>query len=926
MRYNIIRSKKIALLLAAMCTVGSLTACTTSTPTKVETSFNYEITEEGIEFQMPNAPTTPAWIPEQLLEVDLDEVARYHRSTVPLQERIAKERLAAVNSTQKTDTEIVAISIMNSSTSGNIPHGTNKFAANTFSYWQYIDQLVYWGGSAGEGIIVPPTPDVTDSAHKNGVPVLGTIFFPPREYGGKVEWVDQFLAKDEKGQFVMIDKLIETCDKLGFDGWFFNQETQLDEASMEMAEYGVLFQEFLKQFKEQSGGKYEIMWYDAMTVDGEMDWQNQMNEKNKVFVVDEEGNELADSMFLNFWWTTNRLAPEELLKKSNAYAQSVGYNPKKLFAGIDMQANGTGTPIKWDLLENGDDVFTSIGLYCPSWSFYSAESIDQFHEKESRIYVNEFQDPSRETEAQGTEWRGLSKFVVEKSVVNQAPFTTNFNMGNGYNFFINGEKVSSLDWNNRSLADVMPTYRWIIQGEGNTIRPSIDYANAYYGGNSLKFLSDFKANNVSTIKLFSADLKVEKSMEVVVAATAQSELQLDLKLEFFDGTNAVVKADTALNDEWQQITYSLKAHAGKEIKTISFEVSAKEDKKATFNIGELSIKESKQKADIVDVSNLKVDDVMFVEEDTLAGVHLSWDTTANDDLKAYEIFRKNSDGSYSLLGATRNNRFFINSLQRGERMMESEFVVRAMNKDNTTGKMAEVKMIWPDNTVPKARFAASKTVIAPGEEVSFINMSNRLTESVEWVFEGASVETSTEENPTVTYAQEGQYTVKLIAKNEQGEDEMVMEELITVTEKAKDGLVNLALNKATEASSFVNNNEAPQFAVDGDISKKWCAVGQDQHNITIDLGAAKQISTLVVHHAEAGGENPDMNTEEYMLEVSTDGVNFEQVLEVKKSSKAVTSDAFKLVEAQYVRFTVLKPTQGSDSAARIYEIEVYGLE
>lgn len=929
MKYKALRNKKISLL-AAMCTVGSLVGCAGNGDQAVnngtQVTFNYQVTEEGVHFKMPNAPITPAWKPNELLEANLDEVALYNKSSIPLKARILKDRLSSVNSTQKLDTEIVALSIMNSSTSGNIPHGTNQFEANTFSYWQYIDKLVYWGGSAGEGLIVPPTPDVTDSAHKNGVPVLGTIFFPPVEYGGKTEWIDDFLQRDESGKFIIIDKLVAVCDKLGFDGWFINQETQLDEASQKKVEYATLFQDFLKQFKEATNGKYEIMWYDAMTVEGEMDWQNQMNDKNKAFVIDAEGNELADSMFLNFWWTTDKLAPEELLKKSNEYAQSVGYNPKKLFAGIDMQANGTGTPIKWNLLENGDDPLVSIGLYCPSWSFFSAEDINQFHEKESRIYVNEFQDPSKDSQAEGAEWRGLSKFAIEKSVVNSAPFTTNFNMGNGYNFFIKGEKVSNLDWNNRSLGDVMPTYRWIIEGEGNTIKPSIDYANAYYGGNSLKFLGDFKAGQESLIKLFSADLKVEENMEISVAAKAQSELQLDLQLEFFDGESIVIKGDKALVEEWQQITYLLKGHENKEIKAISLVVSSKEDQKVAFNVGELTIKNSQDNAEVINVSNLKVDRVEFAEEDTIAGVHLSWDASASDDLKAYEIYRKNNDGTYSLLGATLNNRFFINSLQRGDKMKESEFAVRAINRDNVTGQTDETKMTWPDNTVPKAKFTASKTVVAPNEEITFINMSNKLSETFEWTFEGANIEASTDENPTVSYAQEGKYPVKLIAKNEQGQDEVIVEEFITVTEKAKEGLVNLALNKPTEASSFVNNNEAAQFAVDGDSTKKWCAVGPDKHNITIDLGDEKDIAMLKVYHAEAGGENADMNTEEYMLEVSTDGTNFETVLDVKKNSQGTTSDAFKLTPARYVRFTTLKPTQGSDSAARIYEIEVYGLE
>ncbi len=72
------------------------------------------------------------------------------------------------------------------------------------SFLLHIDQLVYWG-SSGEGIIVPPSPDVTDAA-LNGVPVLGTIFFPQTAHGGKLEWLDTFLAKDEDGNFPIVEK------------------------------------------------------------------------------------------------------------------------------------------------------------------------------------------------------------------------------------------------------------------------------------------------------------------------------------------------------------------------------------------------------------------------------------------------------------------------------------------------------------------------------------------------------------------------------------------------------------------------------------------------------------------------------------------------------------------------------------------------
>lgn len=182
--------------------------------------MNFKITEEGSEILMLNNPTSPHWFPDELLKWDptKDENLKYNKSVIPLMDRVDKEKLKTVNDSQSKDMNVVAISIMNSSTSGNPTRGSSKFASNTFSYWQYIDKLVYWAGSSGEGLIVPPTADVTDSAHKNGVPVYGTVFFPMTAHGGKLEWLDKFLEKDKDGNFPMADKLITVASEMGFDG------------------------------------------------------------------------------------------------------------------------------------------------------------------------------------------------------------------------------------------------------------------------------------------------------------------------------------------------------------------------------------------------------------------------------------------------------------------------------------------------------------------------------------------------------------------------------------------------------------------------------------------------------------------------------------------------------------------------------------
>lgn len=740
----------------------------------------------------------------------------------------------------------------------------------------------------------------------------------------------------------MVDKLIEVCKVIGFDGWFINEETGLTVGENEFIDqketakegakinkkHAELLQEFIKEFKEKSQDELEIMWYDSLTKNGEMDWQNALTDKNDYFLIDENGEKVSDSMFLNFWWTNKKLAEKQLLKSSNKKAEELGINPYDLYAGIDLQADGTATPIRWDLFEDENKVpYTSLGLYCPSWTYYSSNNIDEFHSKENRLWVNDLGDPSKATEATGTEFRGISTYAVEKTVVNSLPFNTNFNMGNGYNFFIDGEKVSSRDWNNRSLADVMPTYRWVIDNErSNTIEASIDYSNAYYGGNSIKLSGKLNQGESSLIKLFSTDLTLEKGSKFKTTAYSDSEISLNLVLDFKDGSTAEIEGKTKGDGQWTTIEYDISDFVGKSIKNISYKLSSEETiDNLKLNLGSIQITGS-EKMKKVDVNSVTVDDVSFEEENMYVGVRLSFEPSNTEDLSHYEIYKINEDDTRSFLGATPNNKYFINALERDENSNTTTFEVVAVNKDMSVGKASTVKMDWPDNSIPKANFTASKTLVAPGEEVTFENLSSKVSEDFEWTFEGANIESSNEKAPKVKYDKEGTYTVELKAKNSSGEDIKTIEKYITVSNEAKDNFKNISLNKAAEASSYVNPNETPALAFDGKLDTKWCAVGTPPHNITVDLGKVATISEVRMAHAEAGNESPDMNTSDYTIEVSEDGKAYTEVATIKKNSKANTIDTFKAVKARYVRINTTKPTQGSDSAVRIYEIEVYGID
>lgn len=906
------------------------TEASTEAEEKPEPVSNYSVTEENQnkELTMARQPEASYWFPAQLLEWKAaeDEDLIFNVSTVPLAQRADIAELDTVNATQNRDTKVMAISIMNGSTSGNAPHGLNKAEANAFSYWQYVDLLVYWGGSSGEGLIVAPSADVVDAGHRNGVKVIGTVFMPQTAHGGKIEWLDDLLQQSDDGSYPVVDKLVEVARTYGFDGWFINQETEGTSEAPLTEDHAARMQGFLSYFKEKAPD-LELVYYDSMTVDGEMDWQNALTEKNVAYLKNEEGASVADSMFLNFWWTADKLAPDELLKSSASLAEKQQISPYDLYAGIDLQSNGYDTPIRWNLFENPDGgTYTSLGIYCPSWSYFSSQMIQDFWKKENKLWVNSKGDPSVEVQAEGdTDWRGISAYVVERTAVTSLPFVTNFSTGNGYGFYKKGEQISMLDWNNRSISDILPTYRYIIEdGAGNKLSADLDVGDAYYGGTSLILRGAMKQGVPSDIRLYSASLPVSDRMTFTTTVRAKgAEVTPDAVLTFSDGSELILEGHK-VRDEWTTIDYTASELAGKTIKAISYRLISDADTDSLqFRFGNITMIEEDAE-ETASVSNVKVLDSEFDEDGMYAGVRLAWDSDVQTDY--YEVYRINQDQTRSLLGVSNTNSFYINTLPRTDETNKSVFEVVPVNALLAEGASATVTMDWPDNSIPKAAFTADITLAAPGETITFQSLCSQNTQKVTWTLTGADKETAEGDTVSVTYEKEGVYAVSVKAENESGSSDASKENYIVITEKASDGLVLLSQGAGTEADTYVNDNEAPQFAVDGDITKKWCATGSAPHEITLDLGAVRTVSAVDVCHAEAGGESADMNTKSYAVCVSEDGAAFEEVRSVTRNTAGTTHDAFAPVKARFVKLVVNKPTQGSDSAARIYEVEVYGLE
>lgn len=857
-------------------------------------------------------PIASYWFPENLLKWDpkTDPDAPFNKSTVALEQRIDRKELQTSNRNQDKNAKVMAISIMNANTSGNPSQGSSTFETNTFSYWQYVDTLVYWGGSAGEGLIVPPSADVTDAAHHNGVPMVGTVFFPPTTYGGRTEWLNTFLKKDATGNFPMVDKLIQVCDTYGFDGWFINQETE--GASSSQAQD---MQDFIKVFKRKAP-HLQLIWYDSMVPSGSISWQNGLTDENKMFMIDDSGQPVSDSMFLNFWW--GRLYGNTL-KSSRKKAQSIGVNPYELYAGIDVQTNGYNTRADWRDLQKAK---LSLGLYCPSWTYFGASSREDHFAKENQFWVNVDGNPTKSYHPDKSKWNGVSNYIVEKSTLTQAPFETHFGIGNGHKYFIKGQQVGDKDWNNRSLQGVLPTYRWIIESKNtDELVPQIDYNDAFEGGNSLILSGDVSTNMPIEWTLYSADMPIESGQFIELAVKTQdSAMPIELVLTLNDGSKQTIVANQTSVNGWNILNYDLKEFEGKNIRKIGVKMTPSQST-LKINLGQLRIDTTSETIP-TNVSGVQIDSVN-IKESLYAGIRMHWEGDSNAVL--YDIYAVTANGR-KWIGATPNHYYYIDNLRRVGSEASTSLEIVPVDANYNRGNGQIVSFDWPAYPKPVAQFVQDKTLIAPGESVTFTSKSSEVTEKVEWVFEGGEPRTSTELNPTVTYANEGTYTVKLVASNEAGQTEIIKEDLITVSSKADQGLVNLALGKDVSATSYVNPAEVPEYAVDGKTNTKWCAVGDGPHQITIDLGAEKTVSEIRIHHAEAGGEGASMNTRAYTVEISKDNVQFEPVAQVVDNTLGVSADAFKVTTARYIRLIVDQATQGADKAARIYEIEVMGLE
>jgi len=627
-------------------------------------------------------PYASYWFPLEILSWSpaSDPDAPYNRSTVELKNKFS-DSVTIVNPNARFNEATVNPLSAFAPTSNNPSQGSLDINYYTFSYWQYTDLLVLWGGSAGEGLILAPNPTIIDAAHRNGVKVLGNVFFPPVVFGGQIQWVQDFLQNDGN-TFPVADKLIEVAEYYGFEGWFINQETQGANAQMaaDMRDFMIYFQE---------NSNLEIEWYDAMTESGNVSWQNQLNNLNDWYF--QWGDTLvSETMFLNFWWNTTGL------NNSRTHAQNLNRSEFELFAGIDVEANGYNTNVGWSaLFPNNQPHVTSLGIYRPDWCYNSSSDFAAYYNKSSVFWVGWNHDPSNT--ATGNSWKGMANYIPAFTPITAFPFVTNFCTGQGYDFYIDGEKLSHPDWssrgwNNLSLQDVLPTWRWIVESPGTKLVPEFDFTDSYYGGNCLKVSGDLTSDNL--LKLYKANSPVSSDTKLDVAFKSgnigATNMKIGLAFESDPLSYTFFDVGSTTSDGWNLETVDLSAHNGEKISIISLFFEGGFGNGYEIKVGRISIYNGSidmPEPPTALILENKVDEPDFVT------LRLKWDHSASD-VYYYNVFRRNPDSSITYLGGTPNNAYFVPSVKYEQGDSAVAVLVQTVSTEFGHSDFAETYFEW----------------------------------------------------------------------------------------------------------------------------------------------------------------------------------------------------------------------------------------
>ncbi|MFF5493720.1 endo-beta-N-acetylglucosaminidase [Streptomyces aquilus] len=552
-------------------------------------------------------------------------------------------------------------------TSSNPSQGAATADYYAFAHWAYVDELVFWGGSSGEGLILAPNAPIVDAAHRHGVPVLGNVFLPPVAYGGQLRWTRDLVQQDAAGRYPLADRLVAVAATYGFDGWFVNAETGGGDSALGAAMLG-----FVRELKSLAAARGQrVTWYDSMTVNGSVSWQGALNSGNQAFF------EAADDMFVDFRWTAGSLL------SSGTRADQLGRSRYELWAGADVEANGWNTSVNWDaIVPSGRAHVTSLGLYRPEWTrnhLPATRTPEDFHAADDRFWSGRSLDPSQPDATDS--WRAPAVSVADRSTVTSVPFASVFNTGHGLRWYEEGAVTSDRPWNHLGLQDRLPSRQWVVRTEGRRPLVGFDFADAWRGGSSVLVTGELDAPTVVDLYMTRLPIGADTVVELTHrtdAGAARVELAVAT-----DATSAYAYLPVTSGDTWQTSTVRLSDLTGP-VRVLGVRLTATAGP-VTWRLGGIAFRDA--------VETPAAPTGLRVTAASGGDLRLAWNP-APDAVRHCTLHRVLPDGTRRFLGGTCQHAYFVGGLQPEQGERAARFELRAVGELYTSSAPVSVSHTW----------------------------------------------------------------------------------------------------------------------------------------------------------------------------------------------------------------------------------------
>lgn len=862
-------------------------------------------------------PYGGCWHPDDIKNwsPETDKDAKFNRSRVPLAKRFKEPELMKANKNQYYEGQICNAPILFPTCSMCPSQGAYNFLGYQPTYWQYMDKLVYWAGSASEGIIIPPPAGSIDAAHQSGVKVLGQVFFPPYAFGGNQAWVRQMLTK-ENGVHIYAKKLYEIAKYIGFDGWFINEES----GGATSAEWADFIKDFNKFADENGDTQMEIQWYNARRAP---DVEILKTHKNT-------------SQFLEYGGAGDY----------RNYASQLGCTEEetfsKIYGGVQVAASGhTNFIYHLNAAMPTDGHVGSLDFFCPEEKTWkdnvrnllgkndtgpdAYNAINRTFEYEMQMWTNYEGDPSVIAE----KWPGVSGRVLERSVINSMPFTTSFCVGVGKHRFVEGEVKASQDWYHSGVQSIMPTWRYWFENKGNgSIK--IDWDDAWNFGSSLNVDGGYNFTKGDHLwRLYKTQFAVNGgTLRLVYKASANSSVEVKLSTSSSVNPDATLaNPTTTTKNGWTIAEYDLSSLNGKTIYMIALNLktsSVLNDYK--FSLGELSVLPANYAPAAIEVKNLATTSVLG---NVQGDARLTWDFDYTADFDHFDIYKENEDGTQTMVGQTRDEAFYVPTFQRKDNEAYVKFIVTPVMKDMRQQKGKTIVLDFPQPTAPVVSFTISNSYLKVGESATITANGTGSPTAFKWTLpEGLKLANgSSLTDPTITVVAEkvGKQRVTVEVTNSIGTSTTSSNILDVMTEEEYKKIYNVVYQKKVLGySGSTNSQEVPDKIIDGETypyskSDKWCNVSADNW-VTFDLQGVYRIYSFKIYDGNSGPESGVDQIDSYQILLSEDNEHWTTVVDTyNRQNESVKTDHIAPMRARYVKLV-----PHVNGILRIWEFEVYG--